>query len=300
MKKIMGLWILLTVFSSNSLVMAQSKTSPISDEKAHEIVVNGTPDDVKKLLERGYDVNKVYHCNTLLTSAIRSTTLGQDAFQYPLRLRALEKIKILVNSGADINLIPCPKNSMPALHWAVELPISTYFWERGLYSRLDNMPQMEGDCTIPTVVSKPCKDITAEDIEKIKKAIQDEFTIKHKGLAPYFMKIVKYLVDNGAQINTNEEVGMKISPLHLAAQNPENITLEPLQYLIEKNADINATDVMGNTALFYAFGNGNTKAVELLIKAGADTNIRNIDGARYNEVIGEIQSMTFSDNMLTK
>lgn len=292
MKKIMGLWILLTVFSSSSLAMAQSKTSPISDEKAHEIVMDGTPDDVRKLLNSGYDVNKIYLCNTLLNTAVKSTTLGQNALQHPLR--ALEKIKILINSGADVNLIPCPKNSMSALHWAVSLPRSTEFWG------LEDLPQVEGECNFPTLFSKPCKDLTTEDLEKIKVAMQTGFTAKIKYLAPYFIEIIKYLVDSGAQINANEEIGMKVSPLHLAAQNPENITLEPLQYLIEKNADINATDAMGNTALFYAFGNGNTKTVELLIKAGADTNIRNIDGARYNEVTAEIQRVTLSDDILTE
>ncbi len=298
MKKIMGLWILLTVFGSSSLVMAQSKTSPISDEKAHEIVMDGTPDDVRKLLNSGYDVNKIYLCNTLLNTAVKSTTLGQNALQHPLQ--ALEKIKILINSGADVNLIPCPKNSMSALHWAVSLPRSTEFLEQEIYSRLEDLPQVEGECNFPTVVSKPCKDITAEDIEKIKVTMQNGFTAKIKYLAPYFIEIIKYLVDSGAQINANEEIGMKVSPLHLAAQNPENITLEPLQYLIKKNADINATDAMGNTALFYAFGNGNTKTVELLIKAGADTNIRNIDGGLYNEVTAEIQRVTLSDDILTE
>lgn len=41
MKKVVGLWVLLIIFNS-SLVQAQYTTSQISDEQAHEIVLNGT------------------------------------------------------------------------------------------------------------------------------------------------------------------------------------------------------------------------------------------------------------------
>ena len=42
---------------------AQNTPSQISDERAHEIVALGTPEEVKSLLQSGYNVNKVYECN---------------------------------------------------------------------------------------------------------------------------------------------------------------------------------------------------------------------------------------------
>lgn len=50
----------------------------------------------------------------------------------------------------------------------------------------------------------------------------------NKQLVPYYMEIVSYLADNGAKINGNNDDGHKMSPLHIAAMNPEEITLEPL------------------------------------------------------------------------
>lgn len=53
-------FIILTIitFYTNS-EFAQNATSQISDEQAHEIVLMGTSDDVRKLVQNGYNVNKV-------------------------------------------------------------------------------------------------------------------------------------------------------------------------------------------------------------------------------------------------
>ena len=290
------------VFALGLLVVnfasAQEPASQISDEQAHEIVLNGTPDDVKKLLETGYDVNKIYHCNTLLITAIKSASRGKYTQKSPSM--ALEKVKILVTAGSDINKIACPNNSMSALSWAISLPSHTFNLEQEIYLKLDNISQTTGKCNFPEIVSKPCKDITLEDIKKIKKSIHDAFIVKNKYLVPHFMSIIKYLVDNGAQVNAYEENGMKIAPIHLAAMNSEEITLEPLKYLIEKNANVNVTDVMGNTPLFFAFGSGNMKAVKLLLNSGADTKMKNMEGLLYDQVTSELITTYFSNNMLTK
>lgn len=298
LKRLTSIFILILtlIFFNYEYIYAQNTLTTITDEQAHEIVLNGTPDDVKKLIQTGYDVNKVYHCNTLLTTAIKSSARGKHTDENPSF--ALEKIKILVTFGADINKIPCQNNSMTALNWAVSLPMHTDDIEQEIYSKLDTLPQKTGECNIPTVISKPCKDISQEDLKKIKETIHSSFVIKNKYLVPYFMEIISYLVKSGAKINSNNINGMKTAPIHLAAMNAEEITLEPLKYLIKNGANVNVTDAMGNTPLFYAFGVGNTKAIKLLIAAGADPNIRNIEGALYNEVTAQLMTVNFSANML--
>lgn len=293
LKYIMILCLSLAALLKVSYVVAQE--TEITDEQAHEIVLNGTPDDVKKLLETGYDVNKVYNCNTLLITAIKSAARGKYADENPSF--ALEKVKILVNLGANINKIACQNNSMTAINWAVSLPMHTYNLEQEIYSKLDALPQKAGECNIPTVISKPCKDISQEDLKKIKETIHSSFITKNKYLVPHFMEIIGYLVENGANINSNSINGMKTAPIHLAAMNTEEITLEPLEYLIKNGADVNATDAIGNTPLFYAFGSGNTKAIKLLIAAGADTKIKNMEGVLYNEVTAQYMTFYFSENI---
>lgn len=102
--KIVKLLIVAAIFFKPEMVHAV--TTQISDEQAHEIVLNGTPEDVKKLLETGYDVNKVYLCNTLLNSAIKSLVQTQIGIEKPEDV--LKKIKILVDNGADVNKAGCP------------------------------------------------------------------------------------------------------------------------------------------------------------------------------------------------
>lgn len=269
----------------------------ISDEQAHLIILNGTPEDVKRLIQSGYDVNKVYKCNTLLNTAIKSAARGAQMSRHPSY--ALEKIKILVENGTDVNLVPCPGKSMAALNWAISLPIQTQHMEQMVNKEIDKMIERGyGECNIPAVISKPCNDITERDKEQIKENIHNAFVIKNKQLVPYFMDIIQYLASHGSIINGSEENGMKMAPIHLAALNPDEVTLEPLKYLIEKKANVNILDINGNTPLFFAYGIGNIKATELLINSGADTNIRNMEGAVYNEVTAQKMTNIFSENGL--
>ena len=64
--KITKLLIMAIILFSVNKVQAQNTASQISDEQAHEIVLHGTPAEVQRLVNNGYDINRTYHCNTLL------------------------------------------------------------------------------------------------------------------------------------------------------------------------------------------------------------------------------------------
>ena len=51
MKKTISFLIFVIVMLSAASLQAQNTSSQISDEQAHEIVLNGTPDDIKKLIQ---------------------------------------------------------------------------------------------------------------------------------------------------------------------------------------------------------------------------------------------------------
>ena len=99
----------------------------------------------------------------------------------------------------------------------------------------------------------------------------------------YFMEIIKFLVDNGGDINLKAGT-LGTAPLHLAAANPQEITLEPLEYLINAGANLNIQDDDGNTPLFWSYGLKNNKAIDMLIAAGADPAITNKKGLVYKDV----------------
>ena len=280
MKIIKFITLIIIAFYTGS-AFAQNATAQISDKQAHEIVLNGTPDDVKKLLETGYDVNKVYPCNTLLISAIKSLISGLQQQMQPST--ALEKVKILVNGGANVNLVPCAENNlgMDPLNWAVSLPNLFQTFRNMSVVALDQRIKMGiGECSLPPIISKPCKDITEEEKLQINKAIYISYAEIEKQLDPYFIEIINYLIKNGANINGSKENRKSIMPIHLAAGTNTAI----LSYLIKNGADINIQDEDGNTPLFWAYGGGNKEAVDMLIKAGANKDIKNKNGSLYYQV----------------
>jgi len=84
---------------------------------------------------------------------------------------------------------------------------------------------------------------------------------------------IKALLEDGADINTTDELGE--SPLHIAAVNGH---LQAATLLVAKAADVNAGDVRGLTPLHAAAWSGSSEIVALLIDKGADINARDADG----------------------
>ena len=90
------------------------------------------------------------------------------------------------------------------------------------------------------------------------------------------MKIVKLLVDNGANVNTQDLLGR--TPLHYTC---DHNYLEIAKFLIKHGANINLTDNHLNQPLFEAVFNAASEdedklpLVELFLKNGADPNFQN-------------------------
>ncbi|KAI7898996.1 uncharacterized protein BX663DRAFT_522792 [Cokeromyces recurvatus] len=106
--------------------------------------------------------------------------------------------------------------------------------------------------------------------------------------------LVKFALDHGAPIDS---VINGYMPLQLACINENHIAV--VQYLIDRGADVNAqrwskkhsTDksqavagATGSTALHVACANGCTKIVDLLLRNGARTNVRDKYGSRPVDV----------------
>jgi ankyrin repeat protein len=80
---------------------------------------------------------------------------------------------------------------------------------------------------------------------------------------------MKYLISNNADINAANVDGKTV--LHLAALDG---SLDCVRCLIVNGGDVNAKDKDKNTPLHFALLNS-IEVIELLIRAGADTNIAN-------------------------
>ena len=81
------------------------------------------------------------------------------------------------------------------------------------------------------------------------------------------MEIVKYLVENGADVN---EKGFENETALMYAS--ENGHLEMVKYLVEYGADVNANNQSNKTAFVLASEKGHLEIVKYLIKNGAYFN----------------------------
>ena len=87
-------------------------------------------------------------------------------------------------------------------------------------------------------------------------------------------KIVKLLLDKGADINARE-LEEDLTPLHIAASGRKN--LELVKLFIDKGISVNEVTNEGLTVLMMASVYGNIDIIKLLINKGADINAKDID-----------------------
>ncbi|MDM1292885.1 ankyrin repeat domain-containing protein [Sphingobacterium sp. N143] len=96
-------------------------------------------------------------------------------------------------------------------------------------------------------------------------------------LATYFNKadIVRLLLSKKVDPNVVTKNEQFTYPLHIAASNNNE---EIGKLLIEADADVNAVQATGDTALHFAAQHGNIELIIALLEFGADTKIANLSG----------------------
>ena len=88
-----------------------------------------------------------------------------------------------------------------------------------------------------------------------------------------YRDVAELLIDRGAEVNaTNDD---DWTALTIAAIDGHRDVVE---LLIDRGADVNATDGQGQTALMFAANKGHRDVVELLIDRGADVNVTDDQG----------------------
>ena len=88
-----------------------------------------------------------------------------------------------------------------------------------------------------------------------------------------YMNTVKFLVEQGTDINAQDEYGN--TALIRAARNGD---MDKVKFLVEQGANINAQDKGGKTALMWAARERCTKIVKLLVELDADIDAQDKDG----------------------
>jgi len=103
-------------------------------------------------------------------------------------------------------------------------------------------------------------------IQNLGEESKSEF-LRHAVLANADLNFIKWLLYNGADPNYIFYKFRYVYPLMVSFRN-----IDVMQLLIDSGADINASNRIGETALFYAIKFNNLEAVKILIDNGANVN----------------------------
>jgi len=87
-----------------------------------------------------------------------------------------------------------------------------------------------------------------------------------------YFKTIELLINNGANINSHHSKLLE-TPLHkLCARIKPHIDV--ITMILEKGAEVNAINISGKTPVFYCSFNYSVELLNLLVKYGADINIK--------------------------
>lgn len=91
-------------------------------------------------------------------------------------------------------------------------------------------------------------------------------TVLHLAVMHGHLRIVKLLLNRGADVEATDRFGL--TPLHYAAAAAADVT----QVLIDAGANPDQTDIEGNAPIHYAATNGLVEVLKVLVKGGAGIN----------------------------
>jgi ankyrin repeat protein len=106
--------------------------------------------------------------------------------------------------------------------------------------------------------------------------------------------IVRFLIEKNAEVNHVDVLGQ--TALIAVSLGWENVTdyFDIVKILIENKAELNHVDELGNTALSIAIEHESAEVVDLLVSAGADTS-RFAETQLVNQAIGKLYKSAFKE-----
>ncbi len=98
---------------------------------------------------------------------------------------------------------------------------------------------------------------------------------------------IRELLNKGANINIQNRLGRTPLMNAIKYDSKSKTSFDIVKFLVENGADLDMTSIIGQTALFRAAMFNFKKIILYLIESGADWNIQNIDGEYFIDFLDE-------------
>ncbi len=250
---------------------ALPEAQPVGIDPWVEKVLFGSTEDLRRLLDAGFDPN----------SATKSGTTAPM-----LAAPDVDKLKLLLDRGARVNERSHDGYSamMIAAMYADSMPALRLLLERGAELRpKSGMPEplFHAYPAVLAAIAGNAEGVTL--LHKAGDGVNDIYD--YAGIEPASplillstfddLPVARALIDGGAKVDQADTDGL--TPLLWAALSNQ---VEMAQLLLEHGADVNHADKHGMTALLYAasIDFGDAAMIELLLRHGARMDARSPEG----------------------
>ncbi|KAI1362951.1 hypothetical protein F5Y08DRAFT_354868 [Xylaria arbuscula] len=149
------------------------------------------------------------------------------------------------------------------------LPVLREFYDPDTADEYDNTPMLYALALghIPMVEALLESGVSANSIVQKKTLLMH--AVSRETRSTYLVKFIRYM---DTELGMSNEVGSRYRAQ--MSDDTENRTKLIVKFLLDKDADVNARDYIGNTAIAYAAQEGLESTVRLLLERGADVNTR--------------------------
>jgi ankyrin repeat protein len=285
------------------LLRPQEIHGPLRASLIHEAIKNGRLDQVQRVLMLHANPNERSRDNeTTLELAIKQqaagglgyqmvqvlvkdganvnafTSEGKTPLTLAIELNAPEIAKFLIDNNANIDLPD--KNGNTPIHWAIERNNEAFFKYFLEQHAALNEANKRGDAPLHWALRFNRPEMAMQLVlanVNLTERNADRTTALHQAADKNFFNVVAVLVRRKVPINLRAGEDLD-TPLHLASKNGD---YDVVRFLIDNGADINIQNARGETPLFRAVGNENTRldVVEYMVTHGAVVDTADKNGS---------------------